>query len=111
MIEYYTIPPEYVLDENGERILQLDGNYEVVEGTHYKIFIGGNPRYYLEEAEIADVLQAIESLDFTPEREGESEIVDIVEEEAAEYFSGNKEISEVVDIIQNRIQLLLSEGM
>lgn len=112
LIEYYTTPPEFVLDENGERILKLDGNYKVVEGTPYKIFIGENPpRYYLEEEESADVLQAIESLDFTPGREGESAIVNIVEEEAAEYFSGDKEINEVVDIIQNRVQLLLSEGM
>jgi ABC-type glycerol-3-phosphate transport system substrate-binding protein len=39
-----------------------------------------------------------------------TEIQNIIEEEAAAYFSNQKEIEEVCEIIQNRVQLYLSES-
>ncbi|MCI8402231.1 MAG: extracellular solute-binding protein [Lachnospiraceae bacterium] len=40
----------------------------------------------------------------------DSEIMDIISEEAASYFAGQKSVSEVVDIIQSRVQLYISEN-
>lgn len=106
MIEYYTTP-DYILDEHGERQKQMDGTY--LMGP--KVFLPNGERYYyLEEEQFADVLQAIESLDFTPAREEEDIVMDIVEEETGYYFDGSKDLGEVADIIQNRVSVLLGEG-
>lgn len=105
MIEYYTTP-EYVLEENGERRKLMDGTYFMLP----KFSINGESLPYLEKEQFADVLQAIESLDFAPGSEKEDVVMEIVAEEAAAYFDGSKEVEEAAAIIQNRVSVLLGEG-
>ncbi len=39
-----------------------------------------------------------------------SEVLNIINEEAASYYSGQKEVEDVTDIIQNRIQIYVNEN-
>ncbi len=103
-VEYYTTPA-YQLDAEGNIQVFSDGHRNMLA----KFTLGDESIPYLEKEQIADVLQAIESLDFTPVREEEDAVMEIVEEEAQDYFDGSKGIEEVADIIQGRVRLLLHE--
>ncbi len=105
-LDYYTTP-NYVLGENGEKLKLQDGTYNM----RPKIWLSnGEQLGYLEEKQLEGLLQAIESLDFTPAREEEDIVMDIVEEETGYYFDGLKGFDEVAGIIQNRVSVLLGEG-
>lgn len=107
LMEYYTTPG-YWTEENGERLKDLDDKDQM----RPKIWLSNtDPVYYLEEEQAAEVLKVIETADFTPEREGEGNVMEIVAEEAAFYFDGTKKVDEVAEIIQNRVSLLVNEGM
>lgn len=56
-----------------------------------------------------DTLSAIESADFQPVWEVEEKIARIVAEEAESYYQGDKSLDRVIELIQNRVQLLLNE--
>ena len=38
------------------------------------------------------------------------ELINIITEEAAPYFAGQKNVNEVADIIQNRVQIYVNEN-
>ncbi|MBD5460563.1 MAG: extracellular solute-binding protein, partial [Lachnospiraceae bacterium] len=63
----------------------------------------------LSEAHVALVMQAIESIDFTPRSSPENDIVDIVWEEIQYLLDGSKTAEEVAVAIQNRAELVLQE--
>lgn len=65
--------------------------------------------YYTPERLAQELMTAIESSDFTPLPDEADKILDIVLEEMAGYYNGDKSIDEVIKIIQNRSQLLLDE--
>lgn len=69
------------------------------------------PYYYMTEEQADTVLNAIASIDFTPEREEEEEIIDIIMEELSAYLHSAKTLEEVTQIIQNRVQMIVQETL
>lgn len=61
----------------------------------------------LTEESVAEMKRVLETGKYFPIRP--REILKIVDEEAAAYFSGDKTKQEVTDVIQNRVQLFLAE--
>lgn len=77
-------------------------------GTYY--FDGVPVEHGGMKKEHADlVMQAIESIDFTPRSKVENDIVDVVWEEAQYVFDGSRTAREAADLIQNRVELILQE--
>ena len=75
------------------------------------IYVGGDlmPYYAIPRDQADRFVDMVRTADFTPPTEEEEEIIKIVSEEAGSYFTGDKSLEEVTDIIQNRVQLLLEE--
>ena len=105
-VEFLTTP-EYELDENGERMQDVNGAYILKPKG---VIINDELIYCMEKEELADTLEAIEKIDFTPPGREEGMVMGIVKEEAEDYFSGIKKADEVADIIQNRVTVLLGES-
>lgn len=63
--------------------------------------------YAAREEDVAQLRKMIEEA--TMIRRGDSPLITIIQEEAAYYFSGDKTLEQVIDIIQNRIQLYVDE--
>ena len=64
--------------------------------------------YPLTEKRIKELKAILEDTRFTPIRT--EPILDIICQEAAEYFGGTKSVEEVIDMVNNRVQVLLDEG-
>ncbi len=105
-VEFLTTP-EYELDGKGERMQDMNGAYILKPKG---IIINDKLVYCMEKEELADTLDAIEKIDFTPPRREEGMVMSIVGEEAEDYFNGIKKADEVADIIQNRVTVLLGES-
>lgn len=62
----------------------------------------------MTQEEVEEVLGFMQSVDqlYT----NNQALIDIISEEAAPYFAGQKNVKEVVDIIQNRVQIYVSEN-
>lgn len=69
------------------------------------------PYYYMTKEQADAILYAIESTDFTPRREEEEEIMDIIMEELEAYLYRSRTLEEVTQIIQNRVQVIVQETM
>lgn len=65
--------------------------------------------YVMEQSDIDRIHTLLESLDFAPRSELETSVISIVAEESGAYFAGGKDVGKVAEVIQNRVQLLLSE--
>ncbi len=103
------VEPFYVPDGAGGWLTGEDGSYVTAEKG--KIYIEGEPipYEYVPREQVDAVLEAIGNIDFTPESVQEQAIVDILVQEAAGYFNGEKSLDETVRVIQNRVQLVLGE--
>ena len=64
--------------------------------------------YPLTEKRIKELKAILEDTRFTPIRT--EPILDIICQEAAEYFGGTKSVEEVIEMVNNRVQVLLDEG-
>ena len=87
-------------------------------------YIAGEPRskgemwlngervpYYATSPEMAGMVMAfLEEADFTPASGLRDRVASIVTEEAELYYGGSKSLDEVVEVIQNRVQLMLEEN-
>ena len=62
----------------------------------------------LKEENIVEIRTMLESSRALPT--GADAVKTIIYEEAAEYFSGSKTLSEVVEVIENRVELYLKEN-
>jgi multiple sugar transport system substrate-binding protein len=100
--------PIYQTDENGNLILDENGN--PVERIRAGITDGANSVvwYAATEQEI-DTLRTMIG-EAKPLDAGISVIMNIIQEESAAYFAGQKTLDEVVELIQNRAQLYVSEN-
>ncbi len=90
----------YWEDENGEK------HYE-----EYTTWIG-EKEVILEpftQEQVDDLFDYVSSV--TTVYNYDQSLIDIIEEEAAPFFAGQKNVDEVVNIIQNKIQLYLDENM
>ncbi len=104
------ITPMYILDENGNRIKDSDGN----DWLHPKgsIYINGEPLEFfaLEQSQADAVMAAIAKIDFSPRTATENAIIKIVEQDARDFFQGRKTPEQVSAVIQSRVQTLLQES-
>jgi hypothetical protein len=74
------------------------------------IFQGAMPDYTYRAATEAEVAQMLDLIDQTGKISyAQSDMLDIVEEEALEFFSGDKSVEEVQAITQQRVSVYLAE--
>lgn len=86
-------------DENGNKVEYDD--YCFINGAEIVI----SPMTQAEVDEVVGFLQSVE------EHSGNNqELINIITEEAAPYFAGQKNVNEVADIIQNRVQIYVNEN-
>lgn len=89
----------YYEDENGNKV-EYDETYDI-NGVEIPI----TP---MTQEEVDEVLHFLQSVD-QPYTNNQA-LIDIISEEAAPYFAGQKNVKEVADIIQNRVQIYVSEN-
>lgn len=90
---------ESYVTEGGERSLVVKGSYWMGDGS---IFV-----YAATQEDVDAVVQLVESA--RNRYRYHAELLNIINEEVASYFSGQKDIDTVVEIIQNRAALYLLE--
>jgi multiple sugar transport system substrate-binding protein len=100
--------PIYQTDENGNQILDENGN--PIERIRDGISDGENSImwYAATEQEIDNLRIMIDEA--KPLEAGISAIMNIIQEESAAYFAGQKTLDEVVELIQNRVGLYVKEN-
>lgn len=99
----------YVLDENGQP-LQDEAGEPILrdEGTSI-IFDDWEYTYHIPTAQEADKLKELIRI-AVPVASSDYEITNIINEEAAAYYQGQKSVDDVAEIIQNRIQIYVNEN-
>lgn len=111
---------EYVYDENGEILLDENGE-PVYEGGSGWTMVGDDGEEWsyqyrpikAEEVELVERLltnATVLDVNSVYGMNADSEIGKIIKEEASAYFKGSKSADEVASIIQNRINLYLKEN-
>lgn len=101
---------EYVLDANGERVLDENGIPKVV-GKEYSAGGEGNWMYYYRvptREEVDMVLELIQSAGGKSDPNYQMRV--IIDEEVDAFFQGQKSVDEVADIIQSRASVYVSEN-
>lgn len=100
---------EYVLDENGEPMLDENGEPMIQGGSHG---YGWGDFYYdfrkPTKEEVDMVLELIEVA--VPASSNNEQLMEIINEEAAPFFHGQKSADEAAKIIQSRMQIYVSEN-
>lgn len=96
--EYMT--PEYYTDENGEQVEMSKGGW-------------GYDDFYVElyaatQEEVDAVTELINQCDRTYSYD--SQLIEIITEEAAPFFEGQKSAQEAADIIQSRVKMYVNEN-
>lgn len=90
----------YKLDENGERIREVIGSY--TDGTNYYDIYSGITEEFAEKI--------VEMVEYTTKLYCyDGSISDIVTEEAAAYFAGQKSADEVAKLIQSKANIYVNE--
>ena len=87
---------EYVTDENGEKVLDTIGFFNETVDVY-----AVTPEQYQIVRDLIDSTHSVYSFD--------ENILSIVSEECAAYFSGAKTIDETAALIQNRVSLYMAE--
>lgn len=101
--------PEYMYDENGEVMLDKDGNPIERSGPVYRFGDDYEISVSAVTQEEADgIRKVISQVDGVYMYDGG--MMEIVLEEIAPYFAGQKSADEAADIIQSRVQLYLNES-
>ena len=89
-------------ESDGEKIMQ-SRSYFLVDGEYVYFY-----KFSREQAD--RLMEMLESVDFRLRSSAESAIIDIIMEETASFYNGDKSIELVMEIIQNRANLLVQEG-
>lgn len=100
--------PQYQYDENGEIKVDAEGNPMQYPKTTWGYDNWEVEIYAAGEEEIEGIKQLIEIA--RPLSQESEEIYNIIGEEAAPYFAGQKSAEEVAKIIQSRIKIYVSEN-
>lgn len=106
----------YVTDENGEPVLDEDGNPIEEDGGGGGVTIYGGSgggwsySYHRTTEEEADLVDALIAAAVPASMDSNNQIVNIITEEADGYFKGQKSVDDVAGIIQSRIQLYVNEN-
>lgn len=104
------VEPNYITDENGEIMKDENGEPMVSEGASsvgYKD--GWSYTYHQTTQEEVDQVLALMKEARPVNYNGNDEITNIINEEAEGFFKGQKSVDEVAGIIQNRINIYVSE--
>lgn len=99
---------EYLLDENGEQVLDEEGNPIIMGMGSYGYDDWHYTFHPCTEEEIATLKELIEVA--KPMRMGNSEVLSIIMEEAEPYYKGEKSLDEVAALIQSRISMYVGEN-
>jgi len=99
---------DYVLDENGETLLDENGEAVRAAKTTWGWDDWETTIYAADQSDI-DLLNTLIDL-AKPAVNSDSQVLTIINEEAAAYFAGQKSVDEVTAIIQNRAQIYVSEN-
>lgn len=99
---------EYLTDENGDFVLDENGEKIVINGGGGIGFNGWTYEYHIctkEEAQLAKEIAQESSMLLSVDEQ----MLNIMSEEAAPFFNGQKTADEVAEIIQSRIKLYINE--
>lgn len=104
------ITPRYYLDENGNRLKDSEGNDWILPKGN--IYIDGEPLEFfaLEQPQADAIMDAIAKIDFSPRTSAENAIIEIVAQDAKDFFQGRKTPEQVSAVIQSRVMTLLQEN-
>ncbi|MBR1853495.1 MAG: extracellular solute-binding protein [Lachnospiraceae bacterium] len=100
---------EYLKDENGELVLDEEGNPISMKGRGGIGYGDWDYTYHNCTQEEIDEVQAVIA-QARPASQLDDQILKIILEEAAPYFSKQKRVDEVTGVIQSRVQIYLSEN-
>jgi ABC-type glycerol-3-phosphate transport system substrate-binding protein len=95
--------PQYYIDDNGQE-LEWRGDVMSFSGSS-DIVMSDNSRNHLFVDTFRDLLRRADRLDYW-----EPSISQIINEEAAPFFEGQKTAAEVAEIIQRRVQVYVDEN-
>ena len=91
---------EYTTDENGNKIKVSNGGMSMGDGAVVEF-------YAITQEEADQITALINSVDHTASYD--QSLLNIISEEAAYYFSGEKTVDQTADIIQSRMTILINE--
>ncbi|MBD5497190.1 MAG: extracellular solute-binding protein [Lachnospiraceae bacterium] len=100
--------PNYMRYADGSPVLDADGNPKEVPKGQYRSGDKQWDIYPLTEEQAGSIRYVISQIDGF--YDFNDSLIEIIDEEAASYFGGQKSVDEVADIIQNRVQLYLDEN-
>ena len=100
----------YMTDENGEQILDENGNPIPEDGTSGISYGDWEYSYHIPTQEEVAVLQDLISVAEPSSATGNDEITNIITEEAEAFFKGQKSVSDVANVIQSRVQVYVNEN-
>lgn len=102
---------EYLLDENGEQVLDENGEPIITSGGMSSISWGDwEYTYHIPTDEEIALVKELISVARPASDVSNDEILNIITEEADAYFKGQKTLDDVVNIIQSRAQIYISEN-
>lgn len=102
---------EYLLDENGNQILDENGEPIVMGGgSSIGYQDGWSYTFRVPTQEEVDLVLELMEVAKPVSYNGNNEILNIINEEAAAFFSGQKSVDEVASIIQSRVKIFVSEN-
>ncbi len=100
---------EYMTDENGEQILDEEGNPIPINGGSSIGYGDWEYTYHVvTEEEVARIRELIDVA--KPASGVNEELTKIITEEAEPFFQGQKSVDDVAGIIQSRIQIYVNEN-
>lgn len=101
---------QYVLDENGDKLLDENGEPIIIgSGGSIGYEDGWTYEYHVTTQEEVDLL--MELIDIArPVTDSDSQIMNIITEEAAALFKGDKSVDDVASVIQSRVQVYVNEN-
>jgi len=91
---------EYTTDENGNQVPVSNGGMSMGDGLTVDF-------YAITQEEADQIVNLINSVDRTAVYD--QSLLDIITEESAYYFSGEKTVDQVADIIQSRMSIYINE--
>ena len=90
----------YILDENGEKTVSPKASYWFDDDTTYDIDA-------LTQEQVDQIMELYNSTELVSA--DDEEILNIINEETAGYFAGQKSLDDTVRLIQNRVSLYVAE--
>lgn len=98
--EYEMVDGNYLLDENGDRIMIAKGTFWTDNNNYVD--------YYAMTQEQADKLIAlIDSIDCSYEYD--SELIELITDQATAFFEGQKSAQEVAKLVQSKVNIYVNE--